>query len=438
MKHLKTSLLFLLLAFSFNLCTSAYNDILSPAIDIIKNKTSFVKSGTVQSDVVFTAEDFDKGFGIKVKEITVQTLPPVKDGILKIAGTAAISGQSIPRAKIGTMKFVPNAKGASRCDFTVYHSGDPKTALKCTVSLGEGINFSPAATENTFSTLSNVSLVKNLTAYDPENDELYYEIVSSPENGILTLTSCTGGGFIYQPKNNFCGNDSFEYRVCDTEGNFSENEKVKIKVEKNTSNLYFADMVGHWAHNSAIKAASKGLLPVYYNEKGHAVFNPDEKITREQFLVSAMKAVDYKPENEAFTTVFSDDEKISPDAKCYIHAAYRDSVITGYTASAGTVFDPEGEITRAQAAVIVSKLIDPPLADAKAVFADTENIPAWASDAMASLMACGIINGMDNGSVNASSPLTRAQCAEMLCAVEEYLEKTEKENSFLSKLFGKK
>ena len=224
MKHLKTPLLFLLLAFSFNLCTSAYNDILSPAIDIIKNKTSFVKSGTVQSDVVFTAEDFDKGFGIKVKEITVQTLPPVKDGILKIAGTAAISGQSVPRAKIGTMKFVPNAKGASRCDFTVYHSGDPKTALKCTVSLGEGINFSPAATENTFSTLSNVSLVKNLTAYDPENDELYYEIVSSPENGILTLTSCTGGGFIYQPKNNFCGNDSFEYRVCDTEGNFSENE----------------------------------------------------------------------------------------------------------------------------------------------------------------------------------------------------------------------
>ena len=86
MKHLKISLLFLFIASCLAVFASAYNDILSPAIDIIKNKTAFIKSGTVQSDVIFTAEDFDNGFGVKVKEITVQTLPPVKDGILKVAG----------------------------------------------------------------------------------------------------------------------------------------------------------------------------------------------------------------------------------------------------------------------------------------------------------------------------------------------------------------
>lgn len=438
MKHFKSSIIFLLLIVSLAVCASAYNDILSPAIDIIKNKTSFVKSGTVQSDVIFTPEDFDNGFGIKVKEITLQTLPPVKDGILKVAGTAAVGGQVIPREKIGTMKFVPNAKVASRCEFNVYHSGDPKTTLKCTVSLSEGINFSPVIAESSFSTLANISLVKRLNAYDPENDALCFEVLSSPKNGILTLTSASSGSFIYQPKNGFCGNDSFEYRVCDSEGNFSEAEKVKIKVEKNSSNLYFADMVGHWAHNSAIKASSKGIMPICCNENGHTVFNPDKSITREEFLVSAMKAVGYKADTEVFSTIFCDDEKISPDAKCYVQAAYRDSVITGYNAPVGTVFDPEGEITRAQAAVILSKLIDPPLTDAKAVFADSEDVPAWASDAMASLISCGIINGMDNGSINASSPLTRAQCAEMLCAVEEYLEKEEKENGFFAKLFGKK
>lgn len=438
MKHLKTSLLLLFFTLYLVICVSAYNDILSPAIDIIKNKTSFVKSGTVQSDVIFTAEDFDNGFGIKVKEITIQTLPPVKDGILKVAGTAAVSGQVVPREKISTMKFVPNAKSASRCDFIVYHSGDSKTALKCTVSLSEGINFSPAAVESTFSTISNISLIKNLSAYDPENDTVCFEIVSAPKNGILTLSDTEKGSFIYRPKADFCGNDSFEYRVCDSEGNFSESEKVKIKVEKNTANLYFADMVGHWAHNSAVKTVSRGIMSMYYNEKGYAVFNPEQNITREQFLVSAMKTVNYKTENEAFSTVFSDDKKISQDAKCYVYAAYRDSVITGYNAPVGTVFDPDGEITRAQASVIVSKLINPPLTDAKAVFADTDEVPAWASDAIASLISCGIINGMDNGSINASAPLTRAQCAEMLCAVEEYLDKAEKESGFFAKLFGKK
>ena len=437
MKYLKTSLFVITFSFILIIFASAYTDELSPAIDIIKNKTSFVKSGTAQSDVIFSADDFDKGFGLKVSEITIQTLPPVKDGILKLSGLAVVNGQTIPREKLGMLKFVPNAKNASRCDFIVYHSGDPKTSLKCTVSLSEGINFSPSASSEAFSTQRNIALVKTLTAYDPENDEMRFEIVSAPENGVLTLTCSKSGSFSYQPKADFCGTDSFEYRVCDSEGNISDSEKVKIKVEKPAANIYFADMTGHWAHNSAIKAAAKGIMPIYYNANGHAVFNPDAVVTREEFLVSAMKAVDYKADSEIFTTVFSDDNKISEDAKCYVSAAYRDEIISGYAAPAGIVFDPDGEITRAQAAVIVSKLIKSPISTTRAVFADHEDIPVWANDAMASLASCGIISGMGNGSINASAPLTRAQCAEMLCAVQEYEEQTEKQNGFFAKLFGK-
>lgn len=423
---------FVLLSFS----VFSYSDELSPAIDIIKNKTKFVKSGTVQSDVVFSAEDFDGAFGIQVKSITIKTLPPVKDGILKVGGNAVVSGQEIPREKLGTLKYVPNAKGVSQTSFLVYHSQDEKTVLKCTVTLSEGVNFTPSATSSTFGTQRNITLCKTLSAFDPEDDTLQYEIVSAPKNGVLTLVCSQSGSFEYSPKANFCGNDSFVYRVIDEFGNVSDDQIVKIKVEKPASNIYFADMVGHWAHNSAIKTASQGIMPISYNPNGNAVFNPDKRVTRQEFLVSAMKTVGYKVDKEVISTPFIDDSEISQNAKCYVSAAYRDGIISGYASPTGMVFDPDGEITRAQAAVIISKLVNIPDSGVKAVFSDSETIPTWAYDAMTTLVSCGIMSGMGDGAVNASAQLTKAQCAELLCSVDEYNKEQKKKDGFFSKLFG--
>lgn len=438
MRFLKSVISLFLLTFILASSALAYSTDLSPAIDIIKNKTKFIKSGTVQSDVIFSADDFDKSFGLKVKSITIKTLPPVKDGILKLAGLAVVSGQEIPREKIGTLKFVPNANNVSQSSFTVFHSGDESTELKCTVSLSDGINFMPSASEAAFSTQRNIVLCKTLPAFDPEDDKLQFEIVTAPENGILTLVSAETGSFSYVPKANFCGNDSFEYRVTDEHGNISDKEKVKIKVEKPESDIYFADMVSHWAHNAAIKSSARGHMPISYNHEGHAVFEPDREVSREEFLVSAMKAAGYKVDDEIFSTIFTDDSEISQSAKCYVSAAYRDEIISGYASPVGMVFDPDGEITRAQAAVIISKLINAPAADTKQVFADSDSIPTWAYDAMSSLVSCGIMSGMGDGTMNASAKLTKAQCAELLCSMEKYQEEEEKKDGFFARLFGKK
>ena len=438
MRFLKCAFLLFTVAFLLTINTLSYSAELSPAIDIIKNKSKFIKSGTVQSDVIFSVGDFDKAFDFKVKSITVKTLPPVKDGILKLDGVAVVSMQEIPREKLNALKFVPNAKGVSQADFIVFHSGDESTERKCTVSLNEGINFKPSATQDAFSTQRNIILCKTLSAFDPEDDALRFEIVSAPENGVLSLVNAQTGSFSYVPKANFCGSDSFEYRVSDEHGNISEKEKVKIKVYKPAANIYFADMTDHWAHNAAIKTAARGYMPISYNEKGHAVFRPDDKVSREEFLVSAMKASGHKPDDEVFSTIFTDDSDISEEAKSYISAAYRDEIISGYASPVGMVFDPDGNITRAQAAVIVSKLVDAPVSDAREVFADSDSIPTWAYDAMSSLVSCGIMNGMGDGTMNASATLTRAQCAELLCSMEEYKQQQKKENSFWAKLFGSK
>lgn len=437
MRIFKSAFLIFILAVYMMTAIHAYNGELSPAIDIIKNKTKFIKSGTTQSDVIFSQEDFDSAFGIKVKTVTVKTLPPVKDGILKLDGQAVISGQEIPRKKLGMLKFVPNSKAVTDASFIVYHSQDMNTQLKCTVSLAEGINFTPSASEAAFSTQCNITLCKTLSAFDPEDDKLRFEIVTAPDNGVLTLVCAETGSFTYFPKENFRGNDSFEYRVIDDHGNISEKEKVKIKVVKPASDIYFTDMVGHWAHNAAIKTSAKGYMSIGYDQNGLAVFEPERIVTREEFLVSAMKAADCKVDKEIISTVFTDNSDIAEASRGYVAAAYRDGIISGYASPVGMVFDPDGEITRAQAAVIVSKLAGVPAANTKEVFADAESIPTWAYDAMSALVSCGIMSGMGDGTMNASATLTKAQCAELLCAVEEYRQEQKKKDSFFSKLFGK-
>ena len=58
----------------------------------------------------------------------------------------------------------------------------------------------------------------------------------------------------------------------------------------------------------------------------------------------------------------------------------------------------------------------------KPVFSDASEIPAWASEAIYSLNAAGIMTTLD-GYISASAKLTRAQTAGMLAAVMRYVEK---------------
>ena len=70
--------------------------------------------------------------------------------------------------------------------------------------------------------------------------------------------------------------------------------------------------------------------------------------------------------------------------------------------------------------MIINKMLDLKTSGTVEVFNDDNAIPAWAGESVYALTEHGILEGMGMGRVSASTELTRAQTASLLCAVLEY------------------
>ena len=110
------------------------------------------------------------------------------------------------------------------------------------------------------------------------------------------------------------------------------------------------------------------------------------------------------------STGFTDDGSIPDWQRAYVASAVKDGVVKGRE---GAVFDAGADISRAEAAVMLDRLLS--LADVSC--ADTDAVPTWAAQSAANLDACGIasLESVD------SSPLTHAEAADMLAAARDVL-----------------
>ena len=80
-------------------------------------------------------------------------------------------------------------------------------------------------------------------------------------------------------------------------------------------------------------------------------------------------------------------------------------------------FDPDANINREQAAVILSRLADAigkPFAKASAAFSDNDDISPWAFEAAGQMQAAGIIGGADSSMFSPKGDCTREQCIIMV------------------------
>ena len=75
-------------------------------------------------------------------------------------------------------------------------------------------------------------------------------------------------------------------------------------------------------------------------------------------------------------------------------------------------FDPNGTLTRQQAAVILVRLasvIGQPLSSVAPTFADNANISSWAIEAIGQMQSTGIMDGVGNNNFDPSGQFTREQ-----------------------------
>lgn len=86
-------------------------------------------------------------------------------------------------------------------------------------------------------------------------------------------------------------------------------------------------------------------------------FKPSQAAVREDMAVALVKALGYQNEtaDESILNRFADAGQISPNLRKYIALSVKHGLVEGFTQSGQTLFNPQGNLTRAQAATLLYK-----------------------------------------------------------------------------------
>lgn len=424
-KKIPAAMLLALLVVSIMLGALAAGGIISPALNIIAKDLTLTKSALAGSDICFSAEDFDRAVGgEETGEITILSLPPLSSGKLMLGDAEIMKNQTVSRNDISSLRFVPYGSDPASCSFRFRAGNDFLYDVECTMYMLAETNYAPTLDMVSESCLKacateDITYSGSLKASDPENDSMTYIITDYPEHGVLVMNDKMYGSYTYTPASGYTGTDRFSYMVSDQYGNLSSEAVVEIRVDANSSGTVYSDMSGHWAENAAVQLANNNIM-VGQRVGNEFVFEPEEPVSRCEFLVMAMNTAGYNITSSAINTGFDDDDDIPQAYKSYVAAASSLGIINGIETESGTCFCPNNQITRAEAAVILNRMLDAKQPVLVPVFSDQSSIPAWAVESFYSLNNAGIMNGTGGGSMSAYTPLDRAQTAQILLGVINY------------------
>lgn len=390
----------------------------SSGLKVLAARCEMVKSGLVNNDIVFDAEDFERNLNVSsLSSLTVTSLPSRADGVLYLGNGEVSVGQTISRENLGYLNFVFATEEIrdSRFCFT---SNLGEYEISCKMCLLDSANSAPIVSgetklSNPVGTYRDVAVYGELEAVDMEGDTFVFEIVTQPRHGTLTMESTALGAYRYMPEEGYSGEDSFRYVAVDEYGNYSAAAEVKLRVDVQKNYLVYADMKNSASHVPAISLTERGILSASaLGEKSY--FYPEKTVNRLDFVVAAMKVIGYDEVEECSATVFDDDADILAGLKGYVHLAQQKGYVCGKIDGEGNLrFSPDDSITRAEAAVILSRMLGKEATGVRQVFADAHQVPAWAKDAVDTLATLGVLDSQ-NGHVEPLGTLTRGQTAYML------------------------
>ena len=373
--------------------------IVSPGLNVIASNLEMARSSLVGNDFTFRAEDFDDAIGVQVSSVTIVSLPSPTIGTLYFEDQPVQAGQVIRRMDIDQLKFMPIAQEAYSCYFLFSAAGSSgEFTLRSALHILEDFNFPPTLEVSgelrnnpfEFSTYVDVTHFGILHGIDPEDDKLRFEVVSQPRRGVLIMTNYQTGEFMYIPERGARGRDSFCYNVIDRFGNRSEVATVNIRINRPDTTLVYSDMEGHPAHNASLTLAAQGIM-VGRIRGAVSYFEPDAYVSRGEFQEIILSAIG---SNQADDYVFSNiEEDLLP-----------------------TLDNP---LTRAEAAVMVTRLIYAGEVAPIRPFNDADFVPAWAVDSLATLRGAGLISTR-GGYIRPMDNITRGETAEIAAALLKY------------------
>ena len=281
----------------------------------------------------------------------------------------------------------------------------------------EAVAGAPIAREVSITTYRGIPVQGQFLASDSEGDDMTYAVVQQPRKGTVTID---GVDFTYTPKDKAAGGDSFTYTATDSAGHVSAPATVTVTIEKTKSGVTYADMAGSKAAVAAQHLAEAGVF-TGVQMGGKHYFQPDETVSRSEFLVMALKTAG-REVTAVTMTGFCDDAVIPTWAKAYAAAGAADGIVCGKPTAAGAAFRGEEPITFNQAATILDRMLNLGDVELDVWYADRAAVPSWAAQAVGNMEAVSVLSVGSFGSAAMAEPVTRADAAQMLSAVKTLLE----------------
>lgn len=321
---------------------------------------------------------------------------PAGAGTLYLGGRALRPGDVLTAQQIRQVTFCPRNTEEDLAVtvryFPVYGDG---VAQMCslTISVRGRENQPPAAEDFAAETYKNLPIEGSLKVSDPEQEPMTYTLVRAPRRGQVELRP--DGSFLYTPKKNKVGIDSFVYTATDASGKVSREATVTVTIVKPTDAAQYTDTQGRDCRFSAEWMKNTGI---FVGEKldGNACFHPDREVTRGEFLTMLVKTLELPAAQAAALERLDAPQWMRP----YLTAALRAGLVTNLEEDEQYL---NRSITGAEAAVMIQNALELPRLESAAVLDAPQVFP---NEAARTLAGYGISLG--------DGPLTRETAAQVL------------------------
>ena len=350
----------------------------------------------------FSGEEFSQGEEA-LAGVCITGLPDPAAGTVLMGSRVLRAGDILTADQLTTLTFHPlrteEDAQAVISYLPIYENRVEKTAVM-TIGIRGKEDKAPVAEDFSLETYKNLPNEGKLKVRDPEGQTLTYTVIRGPKRGTVEVN--TDGTFVYTPKKNKVGVDSFTYTATDPAGNVSRTATVTVQILKPTDARQYTDTVGDSCRFEAEWLRNTGLF-VGEQIGGNACFHPEKTVSRQEFLTMVVKVLDIPLEDaDSVQLPANTPQWLRP----YLAAAQRSGLTANWETN-GSMADP---ITGAEAAVILQNALDLTATTAVLETQLQESVPTWAA---ASLMVLA-----ENGlALDANAPMTRADVAETLYQV---------------------
>lgn len=173
----------------------------------------------------------------------------------------------------------------------------------------------------------------------------------------------------------------------------------------------FNDIAEHWANTYIQKLSDQGFVDGY-DDGG---FHPNSNINRAEMVKLALVSAGYDFNISTIDPAFRFND-LDDWQKKYVYKAWESGIIEGYDEF---TFDPAKNVTRAEAVKIalLAFNIEPGNLEGDYAFEDT--IDHWAAPYINEAYAKFIISGYEDGNFHPNEPITRAEAAKVISLLIE-------------------